>query len=67
MKKQWISQLVISISLILIILSQIGFGANWSELSSLRQGIYIALICIWALHLITFVTATVFSNKAKAN
>ncbi|MDQ0482490.1 FtsH-binding integral membrane protein [Alkalihalobacillus hemicentroti] len=65
MKKQWIGQLIISISLILIILSQVGFGENWNEFSSLRQGIYIALICIWALHLITFVTATVLSTKAK--
>jgi multisubunit Na+/H+ antiporter MnhF subunit len=64
-KKQWVSQLVISISLILILLSQVGSVQNWSELSSIRQGIYIVLVSLWVLHLISFLTAAVLSSRSR--
>ncbi|MGX1263049.1 protein-S-isoprenylcysteine O-methyltransferase Ste14 [Rossellomorea marisflavi] len=66
MKKQLISQMIISISILLILFSQLSSFQHWSDLSSLRQWAYILLISLWGLQLIVFLTMAVLSNRMKS-
>gem|GEM_PF-3874488 len=66
MKKQLISQMIISISILLILFSQLSSFQHWSDLFSLRQWAYILLISLWGLHLIVFLTMAVLSNRMKS-
>ncbi|KMK91983.1 hypothetical protein VL03_18725 [Rossellomorea marisflavi] len=66
MKKQLISQMIISISILLILFSQLRSFQHWSDFSSVRQWAYILMISLWGLHLLVFLTMVVLSNRTKS-
>lgn len=66
MKKQLISQMIISISILLILFSQLSSFQHWSDLSSVRHWAYILMISLWGLHLLVFLTMAVLSNRTRS-